>query len=191
LEETSQNLEVNLEEISKTLKVELKETTENLEVNLEKIKMCPFLPYNDHSKHEASAILEMFNNTFRTIHGLDRTCYLLHLMGAAVDQNRSDLVTLLLAHSTCRLDMCVKLCVRRPLILAMHNQNISLVEMFLRAGSSLSLKSPYMARNRNNSKWAKLVSPIEYAYLLNQRDMFRLIMSYYQNPNSKRYAFGI
>jgi len=118
---------------------------------------------------------------------------------SAVAHNRIDLVTLLLSDDLiCDLDISHEYSIVRPLFLAIYHDNVTLVELLVRAGSSISLKTESPLNllqdgNRHVSYFesdddVEKISAVELACILNRTDILKFMLSNHNAENEERYV---
>jgi len=103
----------------------------------------------------------------------------------STEHNHNELTRILLADKRCNMD-AVDEQNPRPLFVAMRPGNLELVEIFLRAGSSLDLESPLSAVLGNNETVHDQISTFEYACFLDKPDLLKLLVTCYEDPIKKR-----
>jgi len=116
---------------------------------------------------------------------------------AATEHNHIDLVKLLLSDELYNPDIKLPYRITNPLFFAIYSNNLKLVELFLYAGSSMSLKS------ENPLRLSKpvighvsdcipdnedMISAVEFACTLNKTKMLQFMVTYDNYKKAERYV---
>jgi len=137
------------------------------------------------SNQDASKVVNSFREAYKNISECDLICFRRLFLCAATKYGHTTLLNLLLSKPKfCDLDSVVKFNIPRPLFVAIETGNASLVESFLRAGSSVTLKG---GAPENGLLSTNEMTAIEYACTFDRPEIFKLLVSYDTDKAMQRF----
>jgi len=147
------------------------------------------------SMRDAAEILDQLNETNKKKNkgNIDNNSFYLVVLNEAIVHKHTELITLLLSDPRYSLKSLDNSKIMKILLTAMDAGNLQVVEVLLRARSSLILRSGIVngfthSGTRTADKLAKL-NAIEYACLLDQPEMVKLLVSYDRIENKQHHKW--
>jgi len=142
------------------------------------------------SVNDLTELVAMFKEFSHPEHALFKLTYAYDsFLCAAVECDQRDLIAQILAHKYYVNDDQLALTLVKPLLVAMNTGNLHLMEVFLRAGASMRLEcfGPIVSFSNPDVSYT-FMSAIEFACVLNDPEVFKVLVSHDNERHQERYV---